>query len=75
MTNKKDNLRAEEHRRDLDDLVARFSKEKDLLETRLRDTSSGLEEANKLKVGMQENLRRAFMRGVCALNFEAMSVI
>jgi hypothetical protein len=34
-----------------------------------------LEEANKLKVGLQDNLKRAFMRGVCALNFEAMSVL
>ena len=24
---------------------------------------------------MQENLKKAFMRGVCALNFEAMNVI
>lgn len=24
---------------------------------------------------MQENLKRAFMRGVCALNFEAMNVL
>jgi len=28
-----------------------------------------------VKVGMQENLKRAFMRGVCALNFEAMNVL
>ena len=24
---------------------------------------------------MQDNLKKAFMRGVCALNFEAMNVI
>ncbi len=34
-----------------------------------------LDEANKLKIGLQDNLKRAFMRGVCALNFEAMSVL
>jgi hypothetical protein len=34
-----------------------------------------LDEANRLKIGLQENLKRAFMRGVCALNFEAMNVL
>lgn len=34
-----------------------------------------LDEANRVRNGMQENLKRAFMRGVCALNFEAMNVL
>ena len=27
------------------------------------------------KTNMQENLKKAFMRGVCALNFEAMNIL
>jgi hypothetical protein len=30
---------------------------------------------NKNKLMMQENLKKAFMRGVCALNFEAMNIL
>ncbi len=30
---------------------------------------------NKNKQAMQENLKKAFMRGVCALNFEAMNIL
>ena len=30
---------------------------------------------NKNKHAMQENLKKAFMRGVCALNFEAMNIL
>jgi len=28
--------------------------------------------ANEMRNGLQNNLKKAFMRGVCALNFEAM---
>jgi centrosomal protein POC5 len=67
--------RSEEHRKDLDELVLRLTKENEMTTSRLNEALVSLDEANRLKQGMQENLRRAFMRGVCALNFEAMSVI
>jgi centrosomal protein POC5 len=34
-----------------------------------------VEENNSSKTNMQENLKKAFMRGVCALNFEAMNIL
>lgn len=45
------------------------------MESRLNEAMAQLDEANKLKMNMQDNLKRAFMRGVCALNFEAMNVL
>jgi centrosomal protein POC5 len=34
-----------------------------------------VEENNRSKTNMQENLKKAFMRGVCSLNFEAMNIL
>lgn len=34
-----------------------------------------VEQENKNKAMMSENLKKAFMRGVCALNFEAMNIL
>lgn len=61
--------------RDLSDLAAKYNKEIDLLSQKLKEANDQLEIANKQKLDMQENLKKAFMRGVCALNFEAMSVL
>ncbi|CAD8198769.1 unnamed protein product [Paramecium octaurelia] len=63
------------HQSDVDLLMAKFLKEQQLLEQKLLEATSQLDEANKIKLSMQENLKRAFMRGVCALNFEAMNVL
>ncbi|CAD8203362.1 unnamed protein product [Paramecium octaurelia] len=63
------------HQNDVDLLMAKFQKEQQLLEQKLLEATSQLDEANKIKLSMQENLKRAFMRGVCALNFEAMNVL
>ncbi|CAD8104804.1 unnamed protein product [Paramecium sonneborni] len=63
------------HQNDVDLLMAKFQKEQQLLEQKLFEATSQLDEANKIKLSMQENLKRAFMRGVCALNFEAMNVL
>ncbi|KAM3142330.1 hypothetical protein pb186bvf_005487 [Paramecium bursaria] len=60
---------------DLDILVMKFQKEQQLLESKLSEMAIQLDEANRVRNGMQENLKRAFMRGVCALNFEAMNVL
>ncbi|CAD8197894.1 unnamed protein product [Paramecium pentaurelia] len=63
------------HQNDVDLLMAKFQKEQQLLEQKLQEATFQLDEANKIKLSMQENLKRAFMRGVCALNFEAMNVL
>ncbi|CAD8192834.1 unnamed protein product [Paramecium pentaurelia] len=63
------------HQNDVDLLMAKFKKEQQLLEQKLFEATTQLDEANKIKLSMQENLKRAFMRGVCALNFEAMNVL
>lgn len=61
--------------RELGDLASKYDKEIDLLTTRLNEALAALEDANKNKEEVQENLKKAFMRGVCALNFEAMSIL
>lgn len=57
------------------ELTVKFNKENELLVRKLQETQKTLDEINISKEEMQENLKRAFMRGVCALNFEAMSIL
>lgn len=57
------------------ELTVKFNKENELLVRKLQETQKNLDEINISKEEMQENLKRAFMRGVCALNFEAMSIL
>jgi hypothetical protein len=61
--------------RELSELAAKYNKEIDMLTRRLDETQRSLDDANRTTFDMQENLKKAFMRGVCALNFEAMSII
>ena len=61
--------------RELSELSAKYNKEIDTFSTKLNETNKLLEEATKNKIDIQENLKKAFMRGVCALNFEAMSIL
>lgn len=78
MNIKKENTRKEFDEtlnRELGDLAAKYEKEIDLLTNRLNEALAALEDANKNKEEIQENLKKAFMRGVCALNFEAMSIL
>ena len=42
---------------------------------KLEEANRYVEGEKKNKMMMQENLNKAFMRGVCALNFEAMSIL
>ena len=46
-----------------------------MLRKRLDDANLQLNENNRMKGAMQENLKKAFMRSVCALNFEAMNIL
>ena len=56
-------------------ISANYSKEIEMLRKRLDDANLQLNENNRMKGAMQENLKKAFMRSVCALNFEAMNIL
>lgn len=46
-----------------------------MLRSRLEDANAQIAMNNNEKAHMQESLKKAFMRGVCALNFEAMGIL
>lgn len=46
-----------------------------LSQARIDDLTAELEKEMQTKRMMQDNLKRVFMRGVCALNLEAMSLL
>jgi hypothetical protein len=56
-------------------LSIQYGKEIQLLQERLETANRELNQEAKAKVIIQENLKKAFMRGVCALNFEAMNIL
>lgn len=57
------------------ELTIKYNKEIELLTGKLKENDGIINELNISKEQMQENLKKAFMRGVCALNFEAMSIL
>lgn len=67
--------REEVHGNEIDEITQRFNKEMSELRTQLAETQKNLQQVHVTKESMQDNLKKAFMRGVCALNFEAMNVI
>jgi hypothetical protein len=72
---KKDMEVEQKNLEEINDISSKYNKEIELLTTRLNETQRLLDEANNNQLNMQENLKRAFVRGVCALNFEAMNVL
>ena len=60
---------------EVQNIGASYSKEIEMLRRKLEEANRSLERNNMQKVNMQENLKKAFMRGVCALNFEAMNIL
>lgn len=46
-----------------------------MLRKRLDDAQLQVNQSERVKGAMQENLKKAFMRSVCALNFEAMEIM
>lgn len=52
-----------------------YAKEIESLNSKLKEANTTVENENKNRIRMQESLKKAFMRGVCALNFEAMNAI
>lgn len=53
----------------------KYQKEIAMLQSKLKDTMIELEEMKRGKVSMQNQLKRAFMKGLCAMNLEAMDVL
>lgn len=53
----------------------KYQKEIQLLQSKLSETTDELEMMNRNKIKMQEQLKNAFMRGLCAMNLEAMNVL
>lgn len=56
-------------------LAAEYEREIETLRAKLAEATQIIETENRNKAQMQENLQQAFMRGVCALNLEAMSAL
>lgn len=56
-------------------MSAQYIKEIESLRQRLEDANSQIAANNHERAHMQEGLKKAFMRGVCALNFEAMNIL
>lgn len=60
---------------EVSEIVGRFQKEMDLLKERLAEANRKNEQYESNKVMIQQNLKKAFLRGVCAMNMEAMGVL
>lgn len=56
-------------------LVAEMQRERGLMSTEIERLKKLLAQEADQRMLLQENLKRVFMRGVCALNFEAMSLL
>lgn len=53
----------------------KYQKEISLLQSKLRESMDQLTLIERSKAQMQDQLKQAFMRGLCAMNLEAMNVI
>lgn len=56
-------------------ISGQFSKEIEQLKTQLSEANTQVEKDAATKQMMQDNLKKAFMKGVCAMNMEAMSIL
>ncbi|KRX02142.1 hypothetical protein PPERSA_06337 [Pseudocohnilembus persalinus] len=72
---KEDKLWEDKQLDEINEITSKYNKELEQIRTRLNETERLLEESNIQKQSLQDNLKKAFMRGVCALNFEAMSIL
>jgi len=60
---------------EIQNISASYIKEIETLRAKLEDANSNIASNNNERSHMQEGLKKAFMRGVCALNFEAMNIL
>ena len=59
----------------MEEMSMKFTKQIQMLEKSLQDANqtNQMHEQNKLE--LQQNLKNAFLKGLCAMNFEAMNVL
>ena len=60
---------------ELQSISAEYQKEIETLRQKLNEAERSQTIQNRNRHIMQENLKKVFMRSVCALNFEAMSIL
>ena len=60
---------------ELQSISATYQKEIETLRGKVNDSERSQATQNRNKHIMQENLKKVFMRSVCALNFEAMNIL
>ena len=65
----------ERHKKGFDEEVARLTEHIDALHVELRDTKAELNGALAQREKTEKNMKQAFMRGLCAMNIEAMSMM
>ncbi len=56
------------------DVVGRFQKEMEMLREKLAEATRKNEEYENSKSLIQENLKKAFLRGISSMNMEAMGI-
>ena len=61
-------------KREVQSISTQYAKEIETLNRRLSEANNQVAAANRSKASMEENLKKVFMKGVCAMNFEAMNV-
>lgn len=59
----------------MNEIANRYQKEMQMLRDKLAEASSRIEDYERNKQSMQDNLKKAFMKGICAMNFEAMNAL
>ena len=59
----------------LNEMGQYYGKEINDLRTKLNEANQSVEKYKETKISIQENLKKALMRGVVAMNFEAMNVL
>lgn len=62
-------------KQEMSSISAQYSKEIDSLRHQLNEAKNTIEVHEKTKMMTQENLKKAFMKGVCAMNMEAMTIL
>ena len=62
-------------KKEMQTIAAQFNKEIDDLRSNLDQANVVIDRDQKTKAMMQENLKKAFMKGVCAMNMEAMTIL
>ena len=62
-------------KRELQLMSATYQKEIESMRQKLAENERKMTMMNRHKHMMQENLKKVFMRSVCALNFEAMNIL